>query len=371
MMTTSAGAEAMEDPLKGLGTALAPKLAAPQHKPRPLPLFLQLVREQTEGDPERTGRVLAGLRRYQEAPREAVLELMPAIAEIGGASLRDYGGDGPPVLFIPSLINPPNVLDLSRDKSLLRWLSGRGHRVFLLDWGWDVQSRRALSVARHVSEIVLPFIRTLERPPALVGYCLGGTMAIAAAALAKTRSLATIAAPWHFSGFPDEPREMLTSLWSKSEGTVDTLGLLPMEVLQSAFWSLDPARTVGKFERFGQLDPEGAEAKAFVALEDWANDGPPIPEAAARELFLSFLGEDEPGTGQWQVAGRRIDPTRLPCPFLNIVSTTDRIVPHASAALAGERIEMAQGHVGMVVGSRAKKTLWEPLHAWLSRSAPN
>jgi polyhydroxyalkanoate synthase len=361
----------MTDPLKGVSTALAPKLAAPQHKPRPLPLFLQLVREQTAGDPERMGRVLAGLRRYQEAPRDAAFEPMPPLAEIAGASLRDYGGDGPPVLFIPSLINPPNVLDLNADKSLLRWLASRGHRVCLLDWGWDVESRRTLSVAGHVGEIILPFIGRLEQPPALVGYCLGGTMAIAAAAIAEVRALATIAAPWHFSGFAPESRAMLASLWQQSEPTVNALGLLPMEVLQSAFWSLDPAQTVGKFERFATLEAGSVEAKAFVALEDWANDGPPIPEAAARELFLSFLAEDRPGAGRWQIAGQKLDPARLLCPFLNIVSTTDRIVPCASAAKAGERIELAQGHVGMVVGSRARNGLWEPLHAWLSRSAPS
>jgi polyhydroxyalkanoate synthase len=371
MMTTSAGAEAMTDPLKGVETALAPKLAAPQHKPRPLPLFLRLVREQTAGDPERMGRVLAGLRRYQEAPRDAVLEPMPAIAEISGASLRDYGGEGAPVLFIPSLINPPNVLDLSPDKSLLRWLGGRGHRVYLLDWGWDVASRRQLSVAGHVSEIILPFIQRLEQPPALVGYCLGGTMAIAAAASGRVRSLATIAAPWHFAGFPEESREMLGNLWRQAEPTATALGMLPMELLQSAFWSLDPARTVGKFESFAVLEDGSPDSQAFVALEDWANDGPPIPEAAARELFLSFLAEDRPGVGRWQVGDRTPDPGSLPCPFLNIVSTTDRIVPHASAAEAGERIELAQGHVGMVVGSRARESLWEPLDAWLSRSAPS
>ena len=60
---------------------------------------------------------------------------MPAVAEAHGAALRDYGGEGRPVLFVPSLINPPNVLDMG-DRSLLRWLAGQGRRVLLLDWGW-------------------------------------------------------------------------------------------------------------------------------------------------------------------------------------------------------------------------------------------
>jgi polyhydroxyalkanoate synthase len=72
---------------------------------------------------------------------------MPAIAERRGVSLRDYGGSGAPVLFVPSLINPPNILDLDEERSLLRWLAKRGHRVLLLDWGQGISERQNLSIA--------------------------------------------------------------------------------------------------------------------------------------------------------------------------------------------------------------------------------
>ena len=313
--------------------------------------------------------MLAGLRAYQEAPRLPVAEPMPALMEIAGAALRDYGGDGPTVLFIPSLINPPNVLDLGPDKSLLRWLAAQGFRVLLLDWGWDVAARRELSVAGHVERIALPFIASLPEPPLLVGYCLGGTMAVAAAASAKVRGLATIAAPWHFAGFEEEAKGALAGLWNASEAAVKAMGLLPMEVLQSAFWSLDPGRTVSKFEHFAELDAGSPKAKAFLMLEDWANDGPPIPEAAAREMFETLFRDDASGRGEWRVGGAIIDPSSLACLLFNIVSTTDRIVPHETAIRAGERLDLAQGHVGMVVGGRARTSLWQPLAEWLSRAA--
>jgi polyhydroxyalkanoate synthase len=76
-----------------------------------------------------------------------------------------------------------------------------------------------------------------------------------------------------------------------------------------------------------------------------------------------------PGAGTWHVAGEAIDPDSLTLPILNIVSTTDRIVPAATAIRAGERIELGLGHVGMVVGSSAREKLWEPLAHWLSRTA--
>ncbi len=328
-----------------------------------------MLREETAANPERMARALEGLRRYQEAERAPRPEPMPAIAEAHGAMLRDYGGSGPPVLFVPSLINPPNVLDLAEDRSLLRWLAGRDRRVLLLDWGWPGQDRRDLTVAGHVERILLLLMAEIGEPTDLVGYCLGGTMAAAAAQLGKARSVVAIAAPWHFSGFPDDARAKLADLWRDAGAAADALGVLPMEVLQSAFWNLDPGRTVGKFEEFAGM--ERVRSNVFVALEDWANDGPPVSVAAAREMFEDFFGADLPGSGRWQVARARVDPARLDIPLLNIVSTTDRIVPAATAIRAGERLDLALGHVGMIVGSRAREALWEPLDAWLSRIAAN
>jgi polyhydroxyalkanoate synthase len=325
-----------------------------------------LLREQCAANPARMKVALEGLRKYQEAERPAPLAPMPALHSAHGASLRDYGGEGRPILFVPSLINPPNVLDMG-DRSLLRWLAGQGRRVLLLDWGWPGPDRRTMSVAGHVERILLPLMEKIGEPADLIGYCLGGTMALAAAQLGRARSVATIAAPWHFNGFPDESRAELAKLWASARGTAATLGVLPMEVLQCAFWNLDPARTVAKFEAFAGL--KGAEARTFVMLEDWANDGPPVSEAAAREMFEGLFRDDLTGTGRWQVAGRTIDPASLAVPLLNIVSTTDRIVPAASAVRAGERLDLALGHVGMVVGSSAPHMLWEPLAGWLSRTA--
>ena len=328
-----------------------------------------MLREQTAANPARMKRALDGLRRYQEAERAPPPPPMPAIAETEGAALRDYGGDGAPVVFIPSLINPPTILDLSEQRSLLRWLASRGARVLLVDWGWPNESRRTFDVSDHVEHILLPLLESLQEPANLVGYCLGGTMAVAAAQRARARSLVAIAAPWHFSGFPQEALASLADLWRGSEPATATLGVLPMEVLQSAFWSLDPARTVAKFEAFAEMPAGSDDARTFVTLEDWANDGPPLSGAAARELFEDFFAADRPGRGAWEVADRPVRAEALQTPVLNFVSTSDRIVPAATALRVGERLELVQGHVGMVVGSKARESLWEPLAAWLSRTA--
>jgi len=326
-----------------------------------------MLRSETAEDPGRTAAALKGLRAYQVAPRRAAPPPLPVIAEVGRAKIRDYGGAGPAVLFVPSLINPPEVLDLEEEHSLLRWLVGRGVRPLLLDWGEATPEERELSVAGHVEAILLPLLDALGEPIALAGYCLGGTMALAAAALRPVSALALIATPWRFSAYPAETRRALDGLWRQAEPAVNALGALPMEVLQAAFWRLDPARTIAKFEAFGARDPADAAARSFVRLEDWANDGAPLTRGAARELFLDLFIADLPGQGRWQVSGRTIDPAALTMPVLEIASTSDRIVPAEASAGVGARIDLALGHVGMVVSRRARALMWEPLARWLSQ----
>jgi polyhydroxyalkanoate synthase len=143
------------------------------------------------------------------------------------------------------------------------------------------------------------------------------------------------------------------------------MGLVPMEVLQAGFWRLDPARTIAKYEAFAAMAPGSARARSFVALEDWANAGAPLPYAAGKQMFEDFIGADLTGKGAWRVGGTVIDPANLPCPAVDFVSLNDRIVPAASAADLPNRHDLGAGHVGMIVGRGAQTQLWLPLLHWL------
>ena len=283
------------------------------------------------------------------------------VAKAGPSQLYNFGGDGPPVVLIPSLINPPHVLDLDEEVSLAKAVSQMGQKALLLDWG-AARERADLDIGGHVRELLVPAIEELGERAALVGYCLGGTMAIAAANLTEVDRVATIAAPWRFAGYPETSRASLLELWQSARHAADRLNVLPMEVLQAAFWSLDPHRTVSKFARFASLDAESAEARRFVTLEDWANEGEPLPLPAARELIEDLFGSDLSGNGAWTVAGRTMT-DKLGVPILHFTSSQDRITPDTSAA-HGARKEIAAGHVGMVVGS-ARTQLHEALAAFL------
>src|SRR4051794_4695569 len=143
--------------------ALLPEHSAPQHEraPRPLPLFLELVREVSQTDPQLARAALAGLRAYESAPRRERPSPKPEVARVRGATLREHGGSGSPVLLVPSLINPPRILDLDEQVSLTAAIARMGHRSLLLDWG-KADERRDLSVSGHIEELLFPLLRNIR-----------------------------------------------------------------------------------------------------------------------------------------------------------------------------------------------------------------
>jgi len=318
----------------------------------------------SKDEPELAAKALEGLNKYQAASREAKRAGRPAIAQVGPATLRDCGGSGPPAVLVPSLINPPDVLDLDEQVSVASALAALGRRALLVDWG-RAADRAELDLGGHVERLLIPLVGKLGQETALIGYCLGGTMAIAAANLARFERVATLAAPWRFSGYPAESRDSLQRLWDGTKGAARDLKALPMEVLQSAFWSLDPKRTVAKFAMFGELAPDSADSRRFVTLEDWANEGEPLPFPAARELIEDLFGGDLPAIGEWRVGGQVMS-DRIGCPLLNVTAASDRITP-AAAAPAGELVQIDSGHVGMIVGS-ARAKLHKALANFLAAS---
>jgi polyhydroxyalkanoate synthase len=326
-----------------------------------LPLFLELVRLVSQQQPELAAKALDGLAKYEAAPRTWKRQERPVYFESDSTTVRDCGGSGPALLLVPSLINPPSILDLDEQTSLADAIAAMGRHVFLIDWG-AAEMRPSLDVSDCVEKLAR-IIDGLDAPPALVGYCLGGTMAVAASNLAAVERVATLASPWNFSAYPPRSRTSLEQLWTAAGPAAANLGLLPMEVLQSAFWSLDPLRTVSKFAGFAELPPESAGARRFITLEDWANEGEPLPYPAARELLEDLFARDLPGKGEWEVAGKIVS-DRLDCPLLNITASADRITP-AESAPAGDRLQIDSGHVGMIVGS-ARAKLHETLANFLA-----
>jgi len=375
----------------GEGVAMAP-LSASGRVPWPEPFAaegaalgpLDLVEVAVEAG-RRLSELLAGIEAWQRHPHRRALPDPPVLWRSGASRLLDFGGAGPAVVLIPSLINRAYILDLGKTTSLARHLAGQGLRSFLLDWGVAGEAERGFGLEAYINERLLPALDTAAAeagPPALLGYCMGGGLAVAAAQLRPdlVRRLALIGTPWSFAegqgiahalrelhrrAGPDRAAGMLAALDS-------CLGAVPAELFQTLFALLDPGLALAKFRRFLRHDPASREAREFVELEDWLNDPAPLPGPAAIELLVDWQLRDLAGRLRWRVQGEAINPATLRLPVLAVCSTSDRIAPPSATrplaeAIPGARIlQTGTGHVGMIVGRAARITIRPALTEFLA-----
>ena len=321
---------------------------------------------------------LAGLEAYRRHPFRRRCTAPPVVWRQGTTRLLDYGRDGvgPTVLVIPSLINRYYVLDLLPERSFLLHLASFGLRPMVVDWGVPDGEERHFDVTDYiVGRLEGAFAaasRTAAAPIGIVGYCMGGLLALALALRRRSRvgCVALLATPWDFHAQSGQA-QLLAPLVERLARVCGMVGVLPVEAIQTFFFLLDPFSAERKFTRFTALDPEGDDARRFVALEDWINDGVPLSLAVARECARSWYGDNEPGKGLWRVAGQVVRPQSLRRPVLAVVPGRDRIVPPSSAEPlaaaigAATVLRPALGHIGMMSAVRAPEMLWTPLADWL------
>jgi polyhydroxyalkanoate synthase len=317
--------------------------------------------------------LIAGIAAYRRHPWRRELADPPSRWREGGSRLLDYGGDGPTMLFVPSLVNRSHVLDLAPGHSMLRFLAGQGVRPLLLDWGWPGALERRFTLTDYVAGRLERALAAVGRPVVLAGYCMGGLLAAAAAQRRPdlVRALALLATPWDFHAADPGRARALGRLLPSLEPLLQSTDALPTDALQALFTFVDPFGVAEKYRAFAGLRPESKRAQLFVALEDWLNDGVPLAAPVARECLAGWYGANTPARGEWRIAGLAVDPSRLALPAFVAVPGRDRIVPPESArplatALAGARLhEPAAGHIGMIAGRTAEAALWRPLLQWV------
>jgi len=321
---------------------------------------------------------LRGLETYRHHPYRRALADPPVIWSQGTTRLLDFApAGGIPVLVVPSLINRSYILDLSTERSLLRYLAAQGLRPLLVDWDRPGAVERGFTLTDYIAgrlDAAFEAARAEAGAPlAVLGYCMGGLLALALAQRRKREvaSLGLLATPWDFHAEQIEQARVLGGLADVLDPAFATFGELPVDFLQALFLGLDPLLALRKFSRFAHLDPTGVEAREFVAVEDWLNDGVPLALPVARETLGQWYGANEPARDAWRVAGAPIAPAHFDRPALVVLPARDRIVPPASAvALAvalpqATRLEPPLGHIGMIVGGSAEVSVWRPLAAWL------
>ncbi|MER2519548.1 MAG: alpha/beta fold hydrolase [Bdellovibrionales bacterium] len=330
--------------------------------------------------------VIKGIRLYRDHPAKRSLPDAPAIWRAGTTTLRDYNPsakNAPIILVIPSLINRYTILDLDKDLSFLRTLASQGFRPLLVDWDAPGETETGFTLDDYVLRRLIPTLElaaqwqshdeTCPAPCHVLGYCMGGLLAIALATLRPelVKTITLLATPWDFHQPDPKIGPKFLDIAHQVESMLNALGYLPVDMIQTLFASFQPLQVPIKFANFGKLDPTSGKARHFALLEDWLNDGVPLTAPVARACFRELYGCNLSGQSRWKIGGVTIEPRALDQPAYIVAPGKDRIVPPESTLPLANLlpnatlIEPMTGHIGIIASRSAPSLVWDPYIAWL------
>lgn len=319
----------------------------------------------------------AGIQDFLHYPYAPYINHNPVIWQNGSSKLIDFGLPDKLydkiILFIPSFINKSYILDLTEQRSLLKFCASSNHRPVLLDWGSPTEAEQNYDCAAYIINKVMPAIAHLRqsgKEVVLAGYCLGGLVAVATAQLMPNdvHGLILLATPWDFTHF----QEKTIALQHGIDMALSCQRSIPSANLRYFFYSFLPQEKIyGKFIKFSQSLGDKQKSELFVAVERWAMDDMLIAKGVFNECALDFISLNKPLNNQWQVADQIINPSAIKIKSLIVAPTKDTIVPYNSVTALINLLPKSNvilpdsGHVGMIIGEKAEKQLWQPMLVWL------
>lgn len=283
-----------------------------------------------------------------------------------------------PVLVSFAMLNRHDVLDLQQDRSLMKKLLDEGLDIYIMDWGYPTKADRNLSMEDYIDGYMNDAVDFVRRKNGVqkihkMGICQAGTYSMIYAALypEKLASLTTYVAPFDFN----TEKSMLFK-WTKHidvDAMVDSMGVIPGEMIDSAFGMLNPSMNITKY--LGIMDSLEDKDKMlnFLRMEHWKQDLPAIPGEMYRKYIKDLFRDNLLIKGEMTLGGRTINLKNMTVPYLNVYATDDKIIPNESSQAVMAKIGSTDkqeypfpgGHIGVFVGGRSQKELAPAVARWV------
>ncbi|WP_394041691.1 class I poly(R)-hydroxyalkanoic acid synthase [Xanthobacter aminoxidans] len=274
-----------------------------------------------------------------------------------------------PLLVVPPWINKFYILDLTAEKSFIKWLVDQGISVFVISWvnpdarlaekGFDDYMREGIMTALDKVAVA-----TGERQAHAMGYCVGGTLlATTLAYMAATgddriasATFLTTQIDFTHAGdlkvFVDE--DQLAAIERKMKQT----GYLEGSKMASAFNMLRSNDLIWPYVVNNYM--KGKAPFPFDLLF-WNADSTRMPAANHSYYLRNCYLTNNIARGLAELSGVRIDMTKVNVPVYSLATREDHIAPPNSVFIGANMLSgpvryvlAGSGHIAGVVNPPAK-----------------
>ena len=304
-----------------------------------------------------------------------------------------------PVLVVPPWINKFYVLDLTPEKSFVRWCVNQGLTVFMISWvnpdarhagkGFEEYMREGPLAALDVIAQV-----TGERRVHTIGYCVGGTLLAVTLAYLAARDHARMAAA------PEDRVASATFFATQVDFThagdlkvfVDEDQLKVLEQRMAERGYLDGRKMANAFNMLRSNDLiwpyvinnylRGKAPFPFDLLY-WNSDATRMPAANHSFYLRNCYLENRLTRGEMVIGGVALDLKKVSVPVYSLATREDHIAPARSVFLGAQYfggpvrfVLSGSGHIAGVVNpvGKAKYQYWSgerpagELDDWLAQA---
>ena len=297
-----------------------------------------------------------------------------------------------PLLIVPPWINKFYILDLTPEKSFIRWCVEQGITVFVISWVNPDAHLARKSFEEYMREGVIRAMDSLteatgEKKMHTIGYCVGGTLlAITLAWLAAKKQHRVVSSTFFtaqvdftYAGdlavFVDEERI------KQLEERMKEQGYLEASRMATAFNMLRSNDLVWPYVVNNYL--RGKKPYPFDILY-WNSDATRMPAANHSFYLRNFYLENKLVKGEMEIGGVKLNLKQVKIPIYNLATREDHIAP-AKSVLYGSQffggdvryVLAGSGHIAGVVNpaTKPKYQYWtggrpegSDVDAWLSKA---
>ncbi|MBN9009574.1 MAG: class I poly(R)-hydroxyalkanoic acid synthase, partial [Rhizobiales bacterium] len=243
-----------------------------------------------------------------------------------------------PLLIVPPWINKFYILDLTPEKSFIRWCVEQGHTVFVISWVNPDKRQAKKSFEHYMREGVLKALEVALKVTGAdganaVGYCVGGTLLsvtlawMAAKGDERIKSATLFATQVDFTHAGDLKVFVDEEQIADIEYQMKMTGYLEGGKMSTAFNMLRPNDLIWPYVITNYF--KGQKPSAFDLLY-WNADATRMPAANHSFYLRNCYLDNRLSGGTMEVAGETLDLAKSKVPIYNLATREDHIAPPRS-----------------------------------------
>ena len=261
-----------------------------------------------------------------------------------------------PLLVIPPFINKYYIMDINKEKSLVKFLVENKINAFLISWKNPNSDSRDHGFKDYIEDGVMEAIKVACKQSGspkvnLASYCIGGTllsMTLAHLSNIKEKEKSLFTSSKHLKNV--KIKDYINSAtFFASLVDFENFGDLQMFISEKQISSIElEMKRVGYFDgknlaaTFNFLRPGelywnyvvnnyllGNEPSAFDVLY-WNNDSTNLPEKLYSDYLRSLCLNNNLAKNNYELAGKKLDLSKITTPMFHVATTADHICPWKS-----------------------------------------